>query len=68
MHRIDLQHSVRIRRDAIDTAIAANNAAVCELYCCNLSKAVARLESQLRADPVDSLKHPTIVSGMAELI
>ena len=53
---------------AIDPAstIAANNAAVCQLYCCRLSDAVGTMEKQLKRDPQTSM-HPVLVSNLANL-
>ena len=48
------------------SVLAANNLAVCQLYCCHLSEAVGTLESQLKADPKGSM-HPTLVANLANL-
>ena len=49
------------------SSLAANNAAVCQLYCCNLADAVKTLEHSLRADPASSLQHPVLVANLANL-
>jgi len=47
-------------------AVAANNAAVCQLYCCRLNDAVATLEAQIKADPRGAM-HEVIVSNLSAL-
>ena len=46
-------------------ALAANNAAVCQLYCGALTDAIGTLEAQLKADPCGM--HEVIVSNLSAL-
>ena len=48
------------------STIAANNAAVCQLYVCKLEKAVATLEGQIKVDPQQSM-HPAVISNLTNL-
>lgn len=47
-------------------ALAANNTAVCQLYCCRLADAVETLEGLLKADPHGSM-HQVIISNLEAL-
>ena len=48
------------------SALAANNAAVCQLYSCRLADAIGTLERLLRADPTGA-SHPTVISNLSNL-
>lgn len=45
---------------------AANNAAVCHLYCCRLSSAISTLEGVLKSDPA-AVNDQTLVGNLANL-
>lgn len=68
------QGNYALARDEFDAAlasgapgvVAANNRAVCSLYLCQLTDAVASLEEFLRTDPVAHLQ-PTLVSNLFAL-
>ena len=47
-------------------ACAANNRAVCLLYCCRLADAIAALEDFIRADPAKNTQQ-AVVSNLATL-
>jgi tetratricopeptide (TPR) repeat protein len=48
------------------SVVAANNAAVCQLYCCRLADSIATLERQLRSGPRENC-HPVLISNLANL-
>ena len=50
---------------APSSAVAANNVAVCQLYCCRLSDAITTLEQQLKRDPAGS--SATLVANLQNL-
>ena len=43
-------------------AAAANNAAVCQLYCCRLPDAIRTLEGFLRADPARNTQQAVVAN------
>ena len=47
-------------------AVAANNFAVCQLYCCELTKAITYLEGFVKADP-HARTPPAIAANLAAL-
>jgi tetratricopeptide (TPR) repeat protein len=49
-----------------NSPLAANNVAVCQLYCCRLNDAVGTLQDQLKRDPHANM-HEVLVSNLANL-
>ena len=49
-----------------NSPLAANNVAVCQLYCCRLNDAVSTLQDQLKRDPHANM-HEVLVSNLANL-